>query len=202
MKTLLFLTLSLLLTQCSTVSHDRVTREVFGGAANEQRIMTAPRVTASRLYKKSDARATKHYDLQGLKDRSAGPAIILTGDQARRLKKKLRSSKSYYFFQGVKPCAPEYGVLFTFEGKGEPAYLPVCFECGAFELYEGRQYVSTADFDGMHRDLVDLAKELFPSDPEIQKLEGYNEVGHLWPYTWWERLKPRFGPNPLLPPDS
>jgi hypothetical protein len=90
---------------------------------------------------------------------------------------QILSDESTYGWRSGSLCAPTYAVLFTARSQDEVIRIALCFRCsqiGVFDTADGNsRHVNREDnFGGAGgRMLVALTKQLFPDDPEIQKIK-------------------------------
>ena len=96
--------------------------------------------------------------------------------QARQIQDLLQRPSSFSW-NIDKGCIVDYGVLFTFRSADRTIQLALCFGCNWFGIFDGaddnaRAVNSQDNFDPIRKDLVAIAKKLFPDDAEIQELKG------------------------------
>lgn len=100
---------------------------------------------------------------------TAGP-VPLTTSLRKDLIRLLRNPK--IVGSGVHPCMPTPGIKVRFERPpAEPILVFFCFECHEIMAYEGTTLREHKGFDDGVSELAAVMKEIFPSDPVIQKLK-------------------------------
>jgi hypothetical protein len=131
----------------------------------------AERMESFRVQRELGALAPGTEALAGLKLLARGPE--LTPPQ-RELLRELVFDDASYQLEIAKACEPMPGVLIRAWSGERFVDLALCFECSMWGV--GVQSAADAfpprweDFDPIARRLAALAKELFASDPAIQKL--------------------------------
>jgi hypothetical protein len=153
--------------------NDEFISKVFGNRQLFDAFVASEQVTAQRLHRGDRNKITPDV----LSNYKRGPSVPVPGSQARRLKRILQRSSSYYQGSNRKACIPDYGVLFTFRSGDRAVQVALCFNCNMLDVFDGgddkaRSVNSLPDFDPMRSDLVAIVKKVFPDDPEIQDLES------------------------------
>ena len=67
-------------------------------------------------------------------------------------------------------------MVLNFHSKQSTLRIALCFDCDIAGIFDGEaenaQSINTGgDFDPMHKQLVRIAKSIFPNDSEIQALK-------------------------------
>jgi hypothetical protein len=146
---------------------------VFGSQHTLDSFLSATDLTAERLYYRRSSPSSNSYKLESY-DR--GTAVPMTAKQASRVK-QLFVQENFYGWQFSKMCAPNYGVLLTAHSGQSTVRIAICFECymlGVYDSSEGNVKPVNRESDFVppaSSTFVRLTKELFPYDPEIQKLK-------------------------------
>jgi hypothetical protein len=151
-----------------------VERQVFGDSRVFNAFKSARHITATRLYLKN---RDKPWELTSY---SHGPAIRLSDAQIKQAIRLLSAPSTYSWrvdgnTRTVKPCLPNYGVLFTIKGDAFSPKIALCFECNTLAVFAGpdngaRRVNAEEDFDSARQQLIGLAQAIFPSDPQIRAL--------------------------------
>ena len=97
-----------------------------------------------------------------------GPGIVPTRAWHNELLKMLPRMAGE-----AKSCAPNPGVALRFEHNKSDYDLLICFECGMLGLRKPSDppwWANWSDFDSIEKELAQLVKQIFPNDPEVQKL--------------------------------
>ena len=158
----------LLLAGCGKVDSRVVT--LYGGEQTFAALQSATTVEALRI-------DPKKYD-EKLTDGEQGIAgypitsepVRLSAGQIKSLVAVL-SNAGTYDFDIAKGCEFMPGVaLRTTAGKHELVIL-LCYSCNEIAIYVDGRRVGGEDIDNARGPLVALAKQLFPSDSEIQSLK-------------------------------
>lgn len=141
---------------------------IYGGAA-AMAVLAAP--------EKAEAwRTTAPFALKGEKEGQAklqdylvlrGPVAVDT-EVADEMAAILR--RDIYEWDVAKGCEPIPGVAVRFVRGTDEVLVFFCFECDILLTYFNGQRVGGEDFDRAHRVLANLARRIFPDDPEIKKL--------------------------------
>jgi hypothetical protein len=141
---------------------------VFGTRAAFTAFTKSSRAKAERL------RCNREFGSERLADYRRDPAVSLSLEQIRQLQGLFTDRSSYSpelwdmppGSKTIKTCGPpSYGVLFTFEGR-RPIRIALCFRCNQFGVFLGNN-----DDDLIRAPLVRLVKQIFPADPQIQRLK-------------------------------
>lgn len=148
--------------------------KAFGSGQLFDAFVASQQVTAQRLHWRDRHQISPDV----LSDYNRGPSVPVPASQARRLKRLLQRSSSYYQGSNRKACIPDYGVLFTFRSGDRAVQVALCFNCNMLDVFDGgddkaRPVNSLPDFDPMRSDLVAIVKKVFPDDSEIQDLESH-----------------------------
>jgi hypothetical protein len=103
--------------------------------------------------------------------------VRLSRSQVRRVQRLLRRPSSYDWGDTGKNCIVEYGVLLTFRSGSKTIRIALCFNCDWFGIFDSENpdapsINSEADFDPVRGQLVSLLQSIYPTDPQIQSLEG------------------------------
>jgi hypothetical protein len=134
---------------------------LVGGEASVETIRTATNVTAYRLDGRLGAKADK--SMHGYPV-LAGPVEVDAASRATLADVLLDDDT--YLWDVAKACEFMPGVLIRYEGLD----VLLCFSCDELEVYVGNKQVGHEDFDPRRKDLVAVAKRLFPDDAAIGKL--------------------------------
>lgn len=83
--------------------------------------------------------------------------------------------KQSYFDFGMKGCDPEPGIAFRVENGGKVMDVVLCYECNQLQFIDSEQSPTRVAlwkyFDLQRPALVNLAKQAFPNDAQIQRME-------------------------------
>ena len=107
------------------------------------------------------------------------PIIARGGDQDADFAARVRAvlfDERTYDFRSAKGCEFQPGVAFRFTGESGEVDVILCFKCNELDIHSagpgGKDATQAGeDFDRARPMLVQLAKESFPEDQEIQALE-------------------------------
>jgi hypothetical protein len=154
-------------------ANEELVAKAFGSRQIFDAFIASQQLTAQRLHPRDRNEILPDI----LSNYKRGPSVAVPASQARRLKRLLQRSSSYYQGSDRKACLPEYGVLFTFRSGDKAVQVALCFNCNMLEVCDGgddkaRPVNSLPDFDPMRSDLVAIVKRVFPDDGEIQDLES------------------------------
>jgi hypothetical protein len=146
-------------------ANGQVINQVFGGKETHEIANSATTIRACRLKMKPDSAspATGEYEYE------AGPFLPLTAEQSTHFLKRLQSPNSYEF-DVAKACIPIYGVRLQCEAPEGAVDVDLCFSCNILAVRRDGKIVGGEDFDPIRPNLVQLCKQLFPDDAEIQNL--------------------------------
>jgi len=153
--------------------NEELVSKAFGSRQIFDAFIASQQVTAQRLHR----RDRNEISPDVLSNYKRGPSVAVPASQARRLKRVMQRSSSYYQGSNRKACIPDYGVLFTFRSGDRAVQVALCFNCNMLEVFDGgddkaRPVNSLPDFDPMRSDLVAIVKKVFPDDGEIRELES------------------------------
>ena len=153
--------------------NEELVSKAFGSRQIFDTFIASQQVTAQRLHWRD--RNERSADV--LSNYKRGPSVAVPASQARRLKRLLQRSSSYYQGSNAKACIPDYGVLFTFRFGDRAVQVALCFNCNMLEVFDGgddkaRSVNTLPDFDPMRSDLVAIVKKVFPDDAELGDLES------------------------------
>jgi len=95
---------------------------------------------------------------------------LLSADQVKRLQAVIFNEKTYDFNLAKKCMFVPY-VGFIFEKAGKQAHALFCFSCN--EVSFGREVKASnlEDFDAARREMLSLAREVFPGDRNLSALK-------------------------------
>ncbi|MEZ5944677.1 MAG: hypothetical protein R3C18_25090 [Planctomycetaceae bacterium] len=96
-----------------------------------------------------------------------GDVVTLSDEQAARLEAMLASPKAY-LWDVAKSCEPIYGVRLEIEADGHHLEVYLCLQCELLQVMLDGKSVGSEDFDNIAPELIQLIKELFPGDADIQ----------------------------------
>jgi hypothetical protein len=153
-------------------ANEELVSKAFGSRQIFDAFIASQQVTAQRLHSRD--RGEMSPDV--LSNYKRGPSVPVPASQARRLKRVMQRSSSYWWSIS-KNCLPDYGVLFTFRDGQRVIQIALCFNCNQLAVFDGgddkaHPVNSLPDFDPMRSDLVAIVKRVFPDDGEIQALES------------------------------
>jgi hypothetical protein len=80
-------------------------------------------------------------------------------------------SDDTYLWDVAKACEFLPGVAYRYREPGTTVDVLICFSCDELEVFVNDAKVGHEDFDPRRRDLVRIAKKLFPQDAKIQSLK-------------------------------
>lgn len=177
MLILLFSTSLIVLVFRMYAEQNHVADEVFGGPDVFNAFKSARRVTAERLYLKDDAR-DKPWELRSY---TQSTPINLSDDQIKHVVRMLSDASTYSWRvhgtnRTIRPCLPNYGVLFDFQSGPSSPKIALCFDCNTFAVFvesgdNTRRVNIEEEFDPAREKLVALIQAIFPSDPAIMALK-------------------------------
>ena len=107
-----------------------------------------------------------------------GP-VTPTDDWVQEFKEAILELESMRY-SNPKGCDPSPGIAVRLVGETRSVDLLLCFECDmlAFAWVGEDSVIRWQDFDPVRRRLVNLIKEIFPEDREIQQLEPVAALTH------------------------
>jgi hypothetical protein len=160
------------------VSNQEVIEKVFRNREIYAVMTNSPQVTGQRLHWKSESGTDtpeNYSDPALLNGYTREAPVTLTDEQALQLNRLLQKPSSYEWDIATM-CLPDYGVVYHFQSGGHSVHVAFCFKCNMVGVFDGDNDASNQvnfeyQFDPMRRQMITLAKELFPKDEEIQKLE-------------------------------
>jgi hypothetical protein len=148
-----------------------VQRDVFRRPAVLATFTAATDVTAERLHYRHDS-PQNPFRLDSYEHEA--PVVVPPTD-AQQIQ-RLLLQRSSYVWESAKPCAPNYGLVFTFRRADALVRVALCFECDTLGIYDSpepsaQEINREGDFDPIRASLAAVAKRVFPSDAEIQRLQ-------------------------------
>lgn len=171
LKTALIVLLGAMLSGCgksSRLTAADVAQRVFGGSEHMAAMSSASRATAYDIQSKPDGLWAADPVLAGY----AQSEKVLLSDSQLTLIKQLLQQPASYDFDRSSLCIPHYDVLFVFRTQPHDLRVGLCFTCSQLAVLEGDHMVNKLDdFSPMRPKLLSLAKALFPTAPEIQRLQ-------------------------------
>jgi hypothetical protein len=143
-----------------------VKSKVFGGAPNFELLRSAPTVKACRLnHEEVGERLVEFAEYK------EGEFVATSSTQADRFRAIL-VDPSTYLLDAKKTCGnPIYGVRVRFEASDGVLDVNLCFKCSDLETTRDGMSLGQADFHRGRGKILQLCKELFPNDAEIQQLK-------------------------------
>lgn len=101
---------------------------------------------------------------------------LLTADQIKRLQAVVFDADTYDF-KNTKRCLFVPYIGFIFEKSGNQAHALFCFTCNEVSFGRGGAQGNLEDFDAKRREVLALARELFPEDARLaaMKEEGIGQ---------------------------
>lgn len=99
----------------------------------------------------------------------AGAVSVVPARAAAALKAILLSDSTYD--AAAKLCDFTPTLRYSFEADGVTLDVDLCFGCGDMQTRFNGKFSAISPFDPAYGRLVDISKELFPDDQEIQKLD-------------------------------
>jgi hypothetical protein len=151
-------------------------KKYYGSEENLRLIQTTTKVTVSRLMPplREDggtdaAKLFKDGEL-GLTVYKVERTMEVPVEELKKLRRILKDSKSSRNL-GPKACGPIFAVRFSFGEGPEAVEVNLCLACKLLATTRGSTIVGVGPVDGAGRELVSIAKKLFPDDEEIMELE-------------------------------
>jgi hypothetical protein len=150
-----------------------VAKDVFGNEQTLAAFKSSREVTAERLHPaSSDSDNPWPNGPWDLTSYRRDTAARLSSTQVATIKRLLIRSSSYGW-QFAKPCAPNYGVLFTFHSNPD-VQVALCFECDTLGVFTAGQTSHPVnreeDCDAIRSSLLAICRALYPHDSAIQTL--------------------------------
>jgi hypothetical protein len=148
-----------------------VQRDVFRRPAVLATFTAATDVTAERLHYRHDS-PQNPWRLDSYEHEAS---VVVSPPDAQQIQRLLLQPSSYVW-ASAKLCAPNCGLVFTFRRAEAPVRVALCFDCNTLGIYDspeaGAQEINLEeDFDPIRAPLAAVAKRVFPSDPEIQRIQ-------------------------------
>jgi hypothetical protein len=112
------------------------------------------------------------------KENLEGYAIVkkgkmLNADQVKRLQSVVFDVNTYDF-NSAKRCQFVPYVGFIFEKAGKQSHALFCFTCNEVSYGRDGKQGNLEDFDPARKEILALARELFPTDPNLAALKDGN----------------------------
>jgi hypothetical protein len=141
---------------------------LFGGEDGFATVAQPSKAEAFRVSPKPGTTRDDYWDIADYSDVS-GPTT-LPPEAVTALSTILTSPDSYHWHEGgVKACATLYAVRLAFHQGPKQVDVYLCFGCNDLAVVkDGKQ--KGKDFTSIRPALVKAVKQMFPTDPEIQKL--------------------------------
>jgi hypothetical protein len=98
---------------------------------------------------------------------------ILNADQVKRLQSVVFDVNTYDF-KSAKRCQFVPYVGFIFEKAGKQSHALFCFTCNEVSYGREGKQGNLEDFDPARKEILALAREIFPSDPNLAALKEGN----------------------------
>ncbi|MCA8992854.1 MAG: hypothetical protein KDA88_12775 [Planctomycetaceae bacterium] len=98
-----------------------------------------------------------------------GDVVTLSDEQSAKLEALLKSPDAY-LWDVAKACEPIYGVRLEIEAEGHRLEIYLCLQCELLLVTLDGKTVGGEDFDNIGPELIQLMKDLFPGDADIQEL--------------------------------
>ncbi|HMV35621.1 MAG TPA: hypothetical protein PKD60_07000 [Turneriella sp.] len=98
---------------------------------------------------------------------------LLSPEQIKKLQAVIFDANTYDF-KHSKRCMFVPYIGFIFEKSGKQAHALFCFTCNEVSFGRGGAQGNLEDFDAKRREILQLARELFPDD---ERLAGLKEEG-------------------------
>ena len=145
---------------------------VYGSQQVIDTVHAASEVHAYRL-----AEASFYEDKLSSYERAGEPVRVAEIDHVT-LRDLLLDEESYKLGL-AKECEPVFGVGVSFVAGEKAVDILFCFECDILAVYQDGKVVGDGDFEptsthpqgNLHRRLVTLVKNFFPTDDVIQQLK-------------------------------
>ncbi len=112
--------------------------------------------------------ATKKENLEGFVIKRKGK--LLTAEQIKRLQAVVFDSGTYDFTNSKRCLFVPY-IGFIFEKSGKQAHALFCFTCNEVNFGRGGAQGNLEDFDAKHREILALAREIFPDDARLAAMK-------------------------------
>jgi hypothetical protein len=149
---------------------------VFTGKIDEQidkllggkEIYADPQRVVPVLVNSEPDSGTKKENLEGYVIKRKGK--LLTADQIKRLQAVVFDADTYDF-KTSKRCVFVPYVGFIFEKSGKQAHALFCFSCNEVSFGRGGAQGNLEDFDAKRREMLALARELFPDDARLAAMK-------------------------------
>lgn len=95
---------------------------------------------------------------------------LLTPEQIKRLQAVVFDAETYDF-KDTKRCLFVPYIGFIFEKSGKQAHALFCFTCNEVSYGRGGAQGNLEDFDAKRREVLALARELFPADARLAAMK-------------------------------
>jgi hypothetical protein len=148
-----------------------VPRLVFGSHERMDTLLGATEISVQRLHRIKDFQGSR----KGLAGYERGAFRTLDPLQTARVQQIL-TDRSSYNWRIRNLCAPTYEILLTARTQEKEVHFALCFHCGKFGVFDSADNDEKANTENQlggagSRMLVHMVKQLFPDDPEIQKIK-------------------------------
>ena len=158
--------------------YDRVARrdvasEVFGSQKEFDAFLSATNATVQRVHYRGKTNGNAGVLIEfGYEHDAPFPIATAQCEEMKRLLQK----KSSYVWDSVKGCIPMFGMVAHFHSTNGTISVAFCFDCEVLLVFNSAVIPSKplngeGDFDPINKQLVAIAKAIFPNDPEIQKIK-------------------------------
>jgi len=138
--------------------------DVFGDQSLLNAVSECRSVSAVRLKQ-------PNYEEQDQMQIAASGSRLLLNEQLSVELAKTVSEESTYASDGIKGCAPDYGIRASLNTEAGQIDVFFCFGCNILTLYKDGKHVGGRDFDPGRARLLNVFKQVFSEDEDIQALE-------------------------------
>lgn len=129
-----------------------------------QDVFDAPQRVVPVLVNQEPGSGEKTENLEGYAIIKKG--AILTAEQTKRLQAVIFNAATYDF-NSAKRCVFNPYVGFIFEKSGKQAHALFCFSCDEVSFGREAKQGNIEDFDPARKEILALARELFPRDARL-----------------------------------
>lgn len=143
-----------------------VVKQVFGNEQIFNVVVNAEQVTAQRLHFRS------HEQGGSLSSYDRDELVVLSPTIAKDIQRLIQKPSSYDWMT-INKCSVDYGILLAFHSGQRTVRIALCLHCREISVFDGlsdnaERVNQEHQFDPMRKQLIAIAKFIFPNDPEIQ----------------------------------
>lgn len=133
-----------------------------------QDVYDAPQRVVPVLVNQEPGSGEKSENLEGYAITKKGP--LLSAEQVKRLQAVIFNAGTYDF-NVQKRCVFNPYIGFIFEKSGKQAHALFCFSCDEVSYGRDGKQGNIEDFDPARKEILALARELFPRDVRLAGLK-------------------------------